>query len=140
MKLVEGTVWTDKKRRIFGLPLSFTRYMLTSTKFVVRTGFLNVREEEVELYKITDKCLHLPLLERMFNCGTINITSRDISIPNVCVKCVKEPREFYNILEKNVEAERNKYYVKGRDMQGAYGRSGFDIADDNLDGHDDAVL
>lgn len=133
MKLIEGTLWTDKKRRIFGLPLSFTRYMLTGTKFVVRSGFLNVHEEEVELYKITDKCLHLPLLERIFNCGTVNITSRDVTIPHVCVKCIKDPREFYNLLEQNVETERNRYFVKGRDMQGAYGKPGFDVVDSDIE-------
>lgn len=131
MKLLEGAIWTDKKRRIFGLPLSFTRYMLTSTKLVVRTGFLNVREEEVELYKVTDKCLHLPLLERMFNCGTVNITSRDAKQPELCVKCIKNPREFYELLEQHVDSERNKYFVKGRDMYGAYGHSGAGAMDDD---------
>ena len=37
-------IWTDKKRTIFGLPLSFTRYFLTETKFITRTGFLSIDE------------------------------------------------------------------------------------------------
>ena len=48
-------VWTDKKRTLFGLPLSFTRYFLTETKFITRTGFLSVEEDEIDLYKIIDK-------------------------------------------------------------------------------------
>lgn len=32
-------VWSDKKRTLFGLPLSFTRYFLTETKFITRKGF-----------------------------------------------------------------------------------------------------
>ena len=48
-------VWTDKKRSLFGLPLTFTRYYLTETKFITRTGFLNIDEDEIDLYKITDK-------------------------------------------------------------------------------------
>lgn len=37
-------IWTDKKRTLFGLPLSFTRYYLTDTRFITRTGFLTVVE------------------------------------------------------------------------------------------------
>ena len=48
-------VWTDKKRSLFGLPLTFTRYYLTESKFITRTGFLNIDEDEIDLYKITDK-------------------------------------------------------------------------------------
>ena len=36
-------VWSDKKRTLFGLPLSFTRYFLTETKFITRKGFLSLR-------------------------------------------------------------------------------------------------
>ena len=35
-------VWTDKKRTIFGLPLSFTRYYLTETKLICRHGLLSI--------------------------------------------------------------------------------------------------
>ena len=31
-------VWTDKKRTIFGLPLSFTRYFLTENKLEADAG------------------------------------------------------------------------------------------------------
>ena len=48
-------VWTDKKRTLFGLPWSFTRYYLTETKFITKTGFFNISEDEMDLYKITDK-------------------------------------------------------------------------------------
>ena len=59
-------VWTDKKRTLFGLPLSFTRYYLTETKFITRTGFLSVDEDEIDLYKITDKKVRFPFFQRLF--------------------------------------------------------------------------
>ena len=52
---IKDCVWTDKKRTIFGLPISFTRYFLTPTKFISRVGLFNVTEEEIDLYKVTDK-------------------------------------------------------------------------------------
>ena len=85
-------VWTDKKRTLFGLPLSFTRYYLTETKFVTRTGFLSVDEDEIDLYKITDKKVRFPLFQRMFKCGTIIIYSRDADTPSKEVHCIKNVR------------------------------------------------
>jgi hypothetical protein len=64
-------IWTDKKRTIFGLPLSFTRYFLTETKFITRKGFLTVEEDELELYKVTDKKLVMPFGQRICGCATI---------------------------------------------------------------------
>ena len=41
-------LWTDKKRTLFGLPLSFTRYYLTDTRLITRVGFLTITEDELE--------------------------------------------------------------------------------------------
>ena len=48
-----GTIlWTDKKRTFLGLPLSFTRYYLTDHQLITRVGFLSIKEDEIELYRI----------------------------------------------------------------------------------------
>ena len=36
-------VWKDRKRIIFGLPWTFTRYSLTQEKLVIDTGFISRR-------------------------------------------------------------------------------------------------
>lgn len=61
-------IWTDKKRTLFGLPLSFTRYFLTENKFITRVGLLSLAEDELDLYTVTDKKLMLPLKQRIFGC------------------------------------------------------------------------
>ena len=66
-------VWTDKKRTIFGLPLSFTRYYLTETKFITRCGIFSVDEDEIDIYKITDKKVRFPFFQRIVGCGSIVI-------------------------------------------------------------------
>ena len=48
-------IWTDKKRTIFGLPISFTRYFITEKKIICRKGLFNIVEDEINIYKITDK-------------------------------------------------------------------------------------
>lgn len=46
-------IWRGKKRTFFGLPWTFTTYYLTKTKFITRSGFIAVDEDEIDLYKIT---------------------------------------------------------------------------------------
>lgn len=126
MKKDSGTIWTDKKRTLFGLPISFTRYILTEKKLVTRRGFLNIKEDELELYRVSDKSLNLPLGQRMFGCGTIVINCKDVDTPVKEIVSVKKPREVSELIEKYVDIQRDKYYVRGRDVIGPY-----------HDGHDD---
>lgn len=109
-------VWTDKKRSLFGLPLTFTRYYLTETKFITRTGFLNIDEDEIDLYKITDKKVKYPFFQRLFNCGTIIIYSRDADTPSKEVHCVKNVRKVSELIDKYLNIMRDKYGIRGRDM------------------------
>ena len=111
-------IWTDKKRTLFGLPISFTRYYLTETKFITRKGFLSLVEDELDLYKVTDKKLVLKLFARMFKCGTIVLNTKDVDTPIKEVKNVKKPREVLSMLDKQIDINRDKYNIRGRDMIG----------------------
>lgn len=114
-----ASIWEDRKRTLFGLPLSFTKYILTEKKFITRKGFLNITEDEVELYRVVDKSLRLPFGQRLFGCGTVVINCRDTDTPVKEVTSIKKPREFMALLEKQVDIERDKYRTRGRDMIGA---------------------
>ena len=107
-------IWTDKKRTIFGLPLSFTRYFLTETKFITRTGFLSIDEDEIDLYKITDKKLKIPFSQRLFKCGSIIIYSKDTDTPQKEVRSIKTPRKVSELIDRYVNAQRDKYGIRGR--------------------------
>jgi hypothetical protein len=109
-------VWTDKKRTLFGLPISFTRYFLTETKFITRKGLLSVDEDEIDLYKITDKKVRFPFFQRLFRCGTIIIYSRDADTPSKEIHCVKEVRKVSELIDKYLNIMRDKYGIRGRDM------------------------
>lgn len=111
-------IWTDKKRTIFGLPLSFTRYFLTETKFITRTGFLSIDEDEIDLYKITDKKLKIPFSQRLFKCGSIIIYSKDTDTPQKEVRSIKTPRKVSELIDRYINAQRDKYGIRGRDMMG----------------------
>ncbi len=114
-----GTVlWTGKKR-ILGMPISLTRYILTETKLVTRIGLFSIREDEIELYRIYDKSLRLPFGQRIFGCGTIDLMAKDSDTPTKQIRCVKKPREVKRTLDGAVQKQLDKYYVRGRDMIGA---------------------
>ena len=69
-----GTIlWTDKKRTFLGLPLSFTRYYLTDHQLITRVGFLSIKEDEIELYRIVDKRIEQTFFQRLFGCGTFSV-------------------------------------------------------------------
>ena len=50
-KIVE--IWHDRKR-ILGMPISFTRYALSEDRLFLRRGFLNVKHDEIVLYRVRD--------------------------------------------------------------------------------------
>ena len=102
--------WSDRKRIIFGLPWTFTKYAATDDKLVVRTGFLNIKEEEIRLY-------------RMWGIGTIHIESADRSTPQLDIENIKNPDAVKNMLSDMVEEERVKKRVAGREY----------MSDDNED-------
>ena len=128
------SIWSDKKRTLFGLPLSFTTYYLTETKLIRRKGFFNIVEDEIDLYKVTDKKLLLPLGQRMFGCGTIHICSKDTDTPETDIQSIKQPREVLQFLDKYITEQRDRYSIRGRDMMGVptHPDDGF-----NDDYHDD---
>lgn len=109
-------VWSDKKRTLFGLPMSCTRYILTEKKLITRKGFLNLQEDECDLYRVIDKKLNLPLGERIFGCGTIVMNVKDKDTPVKTLKSIKDVRTVQNKLNELIEAERTKYRVRGKDM------------------------
>mgnify|MGYP004603072673 FL=1 len=111
-------IWTGKKC-ILGMPISFTRYILTDSKLITRVGLLNLREDEIELYRVYDKSMKLPLGQRIVGCGTITLLSKDSDTPTKVLQSVKRPREVKKLLDAAVQEQRDRYSVRGRDMMGA---------------------
>ena len=109
-------IWRDRKRTFLGLPWSFTIYYLTETKLIRRKGAFNLEEDEIDLYKITDKKLLMPMGQRMVGCGTIHICSRDTDTPEADIVCIKNPHEVMDLLDKYINAERDRYGTRGRDL------------------------
>ena len=128
-------VWTAKKGTFLGLPISFTRYFLTETKFITRTGFLSIREDEIDLYKIIDKKVRITFGQRLCGCGTIILYSKDADSPTKEIHCIKNVRKVSELIDKHMNQMRDRYGIRGRDLMG-YGGYGGHYDDDCEDGHD----
>ena len=109
-------VWSDKKRTIFGLPLSFTTYKLTGEKLMIDTGFLSRDEEEIRLYRIMDLTLKRSLGQRLFGLGTIHFCTADKSTPEFDIKSIKNSRDIKNMISDMVEAQREAKRVSSREF------------------------
>ncbi len=113
-----NTVWKDRKRIIFGLPWSFTRYELTEEKLVIETGLLSRKEEEIRLYRILDITLNRPLGQRIFGLGTIHLCTADHSTPEADIKRIRNPKQVRDMLSDMVEHERQERRIGAREYLG----------------------
>ena len=127
--MADKLLWQDRKRIIFGLPWTFTKYKLYEEKFQICTGFLNKKEEEIRLYRIMDTTLQKSFGQRIFGLGTIKVNSVDKTTPEFFIQNVKRPDYVRDLLSDKVEAARMKHRVSGREYMMTY--------DDDDDDHDD---
>ena len=111
--------WKDRKRTIFGLPWSFTRYKLTDDKLIVSTGIFSINEEEIRLYRIMDVTLKRSFGERLWGLGTIHICSSDKTTPELDIKRVRQSSDVKEMLSDMVEAARKKNRVSAREFMAA---------------------
>lgn len=111
-----GVVWQDRKRIVFGLPWTFTKYVLTKEKLLIQTGILNTKEEEVRLYRIMDVTLRRSLGQRLFGLGTIHCCSADKSTPEFDIRWIPDAAAVKEKLSDLVEAERMAKRVSSREF------------------------
>ena len=110
-------LWKDRKR-FLGMPLSFTQYRLSGDRLFCETGLLNVRCDEVLLYRVRDLRLTMRLSQRLFGVGTVCVVSSDKSIPHLDLKNVRNPREVKELIHKNVEAAKDRRRIRATELLG----------------------
>ena len=99
----------EKKRwGFFGLPFTFTTYMVTEELITVEEGFINKRENDCYIYKVQDVELIRTLGERMFGLGTVICYTGDVTTPELRLIHIKHSREVKNYILKASEIARMK--------------------------------
>ena len=104
-------LWKDRKR-YFGLPLSFTRYSLSDDRLFISVGFLNIKDDEVLLYRVRDIDTRRNLWQRLFGVGTIIVVSSDKTMPTLVLKNIKDPVMVKELIHKQVEEMKIKRRVR----------------------------
>jgi len=110
------TIWTDKKR-ILGMPISFTRYTLVTdhvdtTKLFTKSGVFSTTIEEVNMYRVYDIKIYQGLFQKMFGVGTITLYSNDVTSPLTEILNVKNPYKVRNMLAEEIEKAREVKNVR----------------------------
>ena len=130
-------LWKDRKR-VLGMPLSFTRYSLSEDRLFCEKGFLNLKADEVLLYRVQDLELTMSLGQRIFGVGTVCVHSSDKSIPHLDLKNVKRPRDVKELIHENVEAAKNKRRMRATELLGRDGGTTYHDSDElDFDCEDD---
>lgn len=96
------TRWSDRSR-IFGLPITFTKYSMSDDRIFCEKGLLNMKFEEILLYSVRDISMKITLGQRIFGVGSILLQSSDKTAPVLEIKNVKNPRQVKEMIHQQVE-------------------------------------
>ena len=129
-------IWKDRKR-ILGMPITFTRYRLSEDRLFCEKGFLNIKQDEVLLYRVRDLQLNMSLGQRIFGVGSICVVSSDKSVPHLDLVNVKHPREVKELIHRSVEEAKDKRRMRTMEIMGGESTGADDDSDldllDNMD-------
>lgn len=115
-KIRENEIWYDRKRTLFGLPLSFTKYTLTNDRLFIETGLLKTTYNEVRIYRMMDVSLTRTLLQRIFGVGTISVHSSDATMKDFQIQSVKNSQNVVELISNQIEKERMSHRVVAREI------------------------
>jgi uncharacterized membrane protein YdbT with pleckstrin-like domain len=132
MKLKNSKIlWKDRKR-FLGMPLSFTRYSLTEDRLFLSIGFLNIRDDEILLYRVRDINTSRTLGQRLLGVGTVTVMSSDKSMPTLVMKNIKSPMAVKELLHEQVEEMKIRRRVRvGEVLSGSYDEDQDDLYPDS---------
>ena len=100
---------------LFGIPWLFKRYEIYDNELTTISGFLNIREDDCFMYKITDVELSSSLLQRMAGLSTITLFTSDVTDKTIVMKNIKHGREIKDFI--NQESERSRLRRRTVNMQ-----------------------
>ena len=124
--LGEKTIlWSDRKR-ILGLPLSFTRYRVDDDRLYVETGFIRSETNELLLYRVLDVKSTRTLGQKLLGVGTVTLMSSDQSNPRLELKNIRDCERVRRFLSGLIEKQRSELGIRGRELYGSGARAAMD--------------
>jgi uncharacterized membrane protein YdbT with pleckstrin-like domain len=124
-------LWKDRKR-ILGLPLSFTRYEVSEGRLITRKGLFRTETDELLIFRILDIKLTRGFGDKLVGVGNVTLYSADQTDNSCELKRIQKPDDVRRMLSKLVETERKERGVTSRELRDIV--SGGDGRGDGLDG------
>lgn len=110
---LNDVILSERKRwTFFGLPFTFTKYSITHKKIIIQSGLLTSLENEILLYRVMDLSLRRTLFQKMFGLGTVIISSRDKTSPELEVTNIKNSKLFMDTVSELVEEDKLRRNVR----------------------------
>ena len=75
-------------------------------------GFLNIKDDEILLYRVRDIDTSRNLWQRLFGVGTVIIMSSDKSMPTLVLKNIKDPVNTKELIHEQVEEMKIRRRVR----------------------------
>ena len=105
----EVPVFTERKRWLFfGLPWTFTKYLLKDEILTVQKGFFNTVINDCYMYKIVDVQLEKSLFEKMLGLGTVVCYTSDTTDKVLKIVHVRKSEQIKNFILEKSEKMRMK--------------------------------
>ena len=123
-------LWSDRKR-ILGLPISFTRYRVDEERLYLETGLLRSETNELLLYRVLDVKSARSLGQKLLGVGTITLTSSDQSSPKLELKNIRDCDRVRKFLSGLIEKKRSDLGIRGRELYGSGVRPAPDMEGDH---------
>lgn len=112
MEFIERKRWL-----FFGLPFTFTKYMIKEDMITVDTGFFRTVENDCYMYKVQDVQHIASLVEKMFGLGTVICFTGDTTHPQLVIEHVKNSKAIKEfILEQSEQARLRRRTVNMLDI------------------------
>lgn len=99
------------------LTVKTTKYEITTERIKTRSGILNKKTDELELYRVRDYKFEQPLILRAFSLGNIILQTSDRGNPEVVIKAIPNGEELREQLRNYVEACRTSKRVREVDFE-----------------------
>ncbi|WP_343247082.1 PH domain-containing protein [Diplocloster hominis] len=121
--------YKERKRVLFfGLPWTFTKYMVTEDLITIDEGILKKVENDCYMYKVQDVTLNNSLLERLFGLGTVVCHTGDTTHPKLELVHIKNAREIKDYIL--VASEQARLKRRTMNMLDIGAGDEFDLPDD----------
>ncbi len=103
MEFVERKRWL-----FFGLPFTFTKYIIKEEIITIDEGLLKTVENDCYMYKVQDVQHSASLAEKIFGLGTVTCFTGDTTHAQLILKHIKHSKAVKDFILEQSEVARRK--------------------------------